>query len=355
MDAENVTLEVSQHELIGNDPTNSDHHLFEIKVWLIQTFYSVKRTYSNICEFDLKLRKRYPKSHLPECPLSTTGANRRNSLTRVTSTFTVPSQENMSQKKPLLGKYFEDLLDIPEILRSVEMLTFLDIESINGLELASHDSLSLIETLLSKSKEVTLTVGKEYNLRLEVSETQFLVWRFQTKKKDIGFDVQMETSAGSGGATGGTTGGGTASTTSLVPYQRYHSHEEAVADVLEIQSSGFVILHWDNSYSKMRSKQLSYVFRVVDAEVYQEATKVCLDSSRNKLECESKRNALRRIFSARASSILASSGIRSSLSAAAIMEYKSSTRSASTSHLSSLSLSWPVSVSVCLCLSPSLS
>jgi hypothetical protein len=327
MDGENVTLEISQYELIGNDPTNSDNHIFEIKIWLVQNYYSIKRSYSNFCEFDFKLRKRYPKSHLPECPLLPSGGGgRRHSLTRVT----IPIHENISNKKILLLKYLEELLEIPEILRSVELLVFLDIESSNGLDVLIQESVSLIDTLLNKSKEITVTVGKEFNLRLGVTETQFLIWRFQTKKKDIGFDVQMEISTGgTGNGSGSGSLTGPVATTSLVPYQRYHSHEEAVADVLEIQSSGFIILHWDNSYSKMLSKQLTYVFRVVDAEVYEEATRVCLDSSRSKLECESKRNALRRIFSAKASSILASAGIRSSLSAAAIMEYKSSARSQS--------------------------
>jgi hypothetical protein len=337
---DHIEIEVSGYELIGTDPSSSENHIFEIKIWLTQNFYFIKRSYSNFCELDFQLHKKYSKSNLPACPLSsstsslsssssssilkpTTVTNhRKNSIIK-----SIGSNENVSSKKNLLQKYLEELLDIPEILRSIEFSTFLDIESSNGFDIP-QENMELIEYLLGNSKETHVTVMKEFNLRLGVNETQFVIWRFTTKNKDIGFDVLMETGGGGGILlnSGSTGQANTVTTTSLLPYQRYKSHESVIEDVLEIQSSGFILLHWDNTYSKMLSKQLSYTFRVVDAEVYQEATQVCLDFTRNKLECESKRNLLRRILTTKSNSILASAGIRASMSASSILDYKSSVR-----------------------------
>jgi hypothetical protein len=329
METDHIEIEVSGYELIGTDSSSSENHIFEIKVWLSQNFYFIKRSYSNFCEFDFQLNKKYSKSNLPTCPLSssisssssktllkqTTTTHRKNSIIK-----SIGNNEIVSTKKNLLQKYLEELLDIPEILRSLEFLTFLDIESPNGFDIP-QEKMELIEYLLGNNgKETHVTVMKEFNLRLGVNESQYVIWRFTTKNKDIGFDVLMETGVLSLQTN-------TVATTSLLPYQRYKSHETVVEDVLEIQSSGFILLHWDNTYSKMLSKQLSYTFRVVDAEVYQEATQVCLDFTRNKLECESKRNLLRRILTTKSNSILASAGIRASMSASSILDYKSSVRS----------------------------
>lgn len=375
---DNVEIEITDYQVTNpTEPSNSDNHIFEIRIWLTQNCYDIKRSYANFCEFDYQLNKKYSKTSLPVCPLSssisainaaaTTAANPTHPITStnsstsstplssssststptpttsITSTILKPtnhllknslqmkkgyfinsSSENISLKLKLLQKYLEELLEIPEILHSIELLTFLDIESTNGFFIP-NEKMEVIEYLLNHQKEIHLTVMKEFHLRLAVNETQFVIWRFSTKNKDIGFDVLMETGGGVllNTSTGSTN---TVTTVSLIPYQRYKSHESVIEDVLEIQSTGYILLHWDNTYSKMLSKHLSYTFRVVDAQVYQEATQVCLDFTRKKLECESKRNLLRRIMTTKANSILASSGIRASMSASSIMDYKSSIR-----------------------------
>ena len=371
--ADNVEIEITDYQVTNpSDPSNSENHTFDIRIWLTQNYYDIKRTYANFCEFDYQLNKKYSKSSLPICPLSSsisaihaaaTSAANPNLLpltssnsnissstpssTSSTSTTSITSStrnhliknplqtkkgyyhinsstENISSKLKLLQKYLEELLEIPEILHSIELLTFLDIESNNGFHIP-NEKMEVIEYLLNQSKDIHVTVMKEFQIRLAVQETQFVIWRFSTKNKDIGFDVLMETGGGivlntSAGSTN------TITTISLIPYQRYKSHESVVEDVLEIQSSGFILLHWDNTYSKMLSKHLSYIFRVVDSQVYQEATQICLDFTRKKLECESKRNLLRRIMATKANSILASSGIRASMYASSVMDYKSSIR-----------------------------
>ena len=313
MEQENFELDVTSYELIG-DNSLADSHIFLFTLWISQNRTQIRRSYSNICDFDYKIRKMFPKSQIIECPLqfnsTTTNKllkpvtnNRKASLTRL-----IPNNEIVSTKRNALTKYFEDILEKPEILRSIELLNFLDVESINGLDLP-QETMSLFESLLGNERETTITVLREYTVKLEVRATQYIAWRFYTKNKDIGFDISMS------GLEGG-----------LLPYQRYKSHEQTVEDIIQIPLDGTLILHWDNSYSKVLSKQLTFVYRVIDAEIYDNTTEVCLNFTRNKHEFESKRNALRRILTSKSTSILANSGIRASMSAISILDYKSTGR-----------------------------
>jgi hypothetical protein len=48
----------------------------------------------------------------------------------------------------------------------------------------------------------------------------------------------------------------------ILTYQRYSSHLNPVRGSMEVPGHGKLILIWDNKYSKMRSKQLTYVVKV---------------------------------------------------------------------------------------------
>lgn len=313
MEFDNFELEVSNYELIG-ESSLSDNHIFIIKIWISQNVYEIKRSYTNFCDFDFNLRKMFPKSQILECPLQllnnntnkvlkSVKTNRKNSLARI-----INSNEIVSNKRNALNRYLEDILEKPELLRSTELLNFLDIESSNGIDVP-QETMSLLEYIIGNERETTITVLREYTVKLEVTATQYIAWRFYTKNKDIGFDISMT------GLEGG-----------LLPYQRYKSHEQTVEDIIQIPLNGTLILHWDNSYSKVLSKQLTFVYRVLDADVYNSAAEICLSFTRNKHEFESKRNTLRRVLTSKSTSILANSGIRASMSASSILDYKSSGR-----------------------------
>lgn len=71
--------------------------------------------------------------------------------------------------------------------------------------------------------------------------------RFKTKSRDIGFSVEFNGRV-------------------AVPYQRYDSHMNSVSGMLSAPSRGTATLIWDNTYSKLRSKLLSYQAAVVSAQ-----------------------------------------------------------------------------------------
>ena len=83
-----------------------------------------------------------------------------------------------------------------------------------------------------------------------------IIWRFSTKSKDIGFSAEFEGS-------------------NVVAYQRYNSHESEITGHLIAPSDGKAVLIWDNTYSKMLNKQLSYIVKIIEGHDYESAQKVC--------------------------------------------------------------------------------
>mmetsp|Transcript_18663 Transcript_18663/g.27014 ORF Transcript_18663/g.27014 Transcript_18663/m.27014 type:complete len:458 (-) Transcript_18663:153-1526(-) len=90
------------------------------------------------------------------------------------------------------------------------------------------------------------TVVKSFEVPVIVKSSDYIAWSFSTKHKDIGFSVQLNG-------------------TDIVAYQRYNSHEESVSGVIEVPQDGVVLFLWDNSYSRFRSKSLSYATTVLSA------------------------------------------------------------------------------------------
>eukprot|EP01035_Chromulina_nebulosa_P020523 gene20523-26619_t len=85
-----------------------------------------------------------------------------------------------------------------------------------------------------------------------VKAGQFILWRFSTLDFDIGFSVEMNNEI-------------------KVPVTRYKSHEKIICGTLEAQQNAICKLKWDNSYAKLRTKQLSWVAKVVNPEEYHTA------------------------------------------------------------------------------------
>ena len=117
MEIENFELEISNYEVIG-DPQLSDSHIFEIKVWITPNYYTIKRTYSNFIDFDIKIRKMFPKSSIIECPLQPTQQNNNKLLKQVKKNSQhvvryISTNEIVSNKRNALLKYLEDILEKP--------------------------------------------------------------------------------------------------------------------------------------------------------------------------------------------------------------------------------------------------
>mmetsp|Transcript_15914 Transcript_15914/g.23971 ORF Transcript_15914/g.23971 Transcript_15914/m.23971 type:complete len:645 (-) Transcript_15914:76-2010(-) len=296
-------VEIISYEVNG-DLNSSDSHVFGVQIWVCQDIYTIKRSYTNFCDFDSRLHRKYPKSNLPECPLagsttikllksvvgkSVVGTNKRTFLKKGMDT-----SEVVSQKKVPLTKYLSDLLNIPEIVRSNELLNFLDIESSDGDEVTMAN-ISTTEYLLRTENPTTVKVIRRCSVPFPVKAKQYITWRFFTKKKDIGFSIQIDDRV-------------------VLPYQRYNSHEEVVEGLMEVPLDGTATLLWDNAYSKVRSKLLTYVHRVVDSDLYLAASRSCRDISREKHESEVRRSALRKALFERSDVLLESTGLRSTIS-----------------------------------------
>ena len=299
MDTEqSIVLEVVGYELIG-DNSGADNHIFTIQCWVLQNVFTIERSYANFCDFDARLHRKYPKSDIPHFPLAASltprilntvihPGNKKGSIRKAEN-----SAEIVSQKKGSLSTYLMALLNVPEITLSNDLVTFLDVESDDGDDI-NQSSLSPIEYILRNEKPQTVKVIRKRAVTVAVSEGQYIAWRFFTKGKDIGFTVQIDSK-------------------DMLPYQRYNSHEETIEGLIEVPKSGEATIYWDNSYSKVRSKLLTFVFRVISASEYAEIASLCGDLTREKHDSELKRNAVRRALAARSEKLLATSDVRVSI------------------------------------------
>lgn len=293
--------EVTSHHVHG-DASFCESHVFSVQVWVNQDMYTISRSYTNFCDFDAILRRKYPKSSLPPLPLAGSpvfakfnqrqkipvdALERRGSLGRerqssVTSPTPEPSRkpvkrtdmsEDISQRRIALTQYLSQLFTLPEILHSQELLNFLDEESEDGDEFTSFTP-STYDIIMGGEELITRTVTKDFEIPVELQSKQILVWRFITKHKDIGFSVVINNQC-------------------VIPYQRHNSHEVTIDGMLEATNDCTAILIWDNSYSKMRSKTLSCAVKVLDPEDYESHQLSCAEISRERRHFERRRQALR--------------------------------------------------------------
>lgn len=294
----NIVLEVAGYELVG-DSIAASNHIFTIKCWIQQDVFSITRSFSNFCDFDARLRRKYPRSNIPECPLTSSltpklmnavvhPSNKGRSIKKAES-----SSEIVRQKQGLLTAYLMGLLDVPEIISSNDLVNFLDVESDDGDEI-NQSNVSPLEYILRNETSSTVQVLRKRAIPVKLESGQYIAWRFFTKNKDIGFTIQMNGR-------------------DILPYQRYNSHEETIEGLIQVPLDGEGTIFWDNSYSKVRSKLLTYCYRVIDSDTYNEISNMCVDLSREKHDSEGKRNLVRRVLAARSESLLASSDIRMSI------------------------------------------
>jgi hypothetical protein len=294
----NIVLEVAGYELVG-DCSAAANHLYTVKCWIQQDVFTVTRSFSNFCDLDSRLHRKYPRSNIPECPLTSSltpklinavvhPSNKGGSIKKAES-----SSEIVRQKQGPLTTYLMGLLDVPEIISSNDLVNFLDVESEDGDEI-NQSSVSPLEYILRNEASSTVKVLRKRAIPVNLMSGQYIAWRFFTKNKDIGFTIQMDGR-------------------DILPYQRYNSHEEIIEGLIQVPLDGEGTIFWDNSYSKVRSKLLTYCYRVIDAATYNEISSMCMDLSRVRHESEGKRNLVRRVLSARSGNLLASSDIRMSM------------------------------------------
>ena len=362
---------------VNGDPALYESHEFTVRVWMGQHMYAIQRSYSAFCLFDAHLRRRYPRSKLPTLPLlgkdqfkqllksggaggklaltpedikaavfgiapdgnlsSSTaiasssssssssaastvssssfpfagmgsavtssssisapsfgrdsGAVRRSSIRRIDNT------EVIQQKKMPLTLYLQHLLTIPEILQSDMLLAFLDEESPDG-ELQDEDKLnatvSSIDLLVKDETPIQKRVLRQHVVSLFVEEGFVIVWKFSTKSHDIGFSVGFNE-------------------TEVVTYQRVNSHIRPVTGLFEVPAKGQVKIIFDNTYSRMHTKNLCYCVRVVDAPECEAAKETAVYKAKEKATLLQQRSLLQKSLNELSHSLIASTGLNFSV------------------------------------------
>lgn len=212
----------------------------------------------------------------------------------------IGKNEVVSQKKQALTNYLNKLKDIPEIAVSEVFISFLDEAYIDGfsstlhhrnrvkasssaLASSSHNDiidLDFIDILLADIEMTSKVVIRKCIATENVNRKSVIIWKFSTKNYDIGFNIKLDSKE-------------------VLTYQRYNSHIEPIKGYLEI-SEFFppsnnkndekpLVIKWDNKYSLMRSKQLSYCYKICSFVEVETAKEIC-----HKINSETQRHLFQR-------------------------------------------------------------
>ena len=216
---------------------------------------------------------------------------RRSSIRRIDNT------EVIQQKKMPLTLYLQHLLTIPEILQSDMLLAFLDEENPDG-ELQDEDKLnatvSAIDLLVNEETPIHKRVLRQHVVSLFVEEGFVIVWKFSTKSHDIGFSVGFNEAE-------------------VVTYQRVNSHVRPVTGLFEAPAKGQVKITFDNTYSRMHTKNLCYCVRVVEAPECEVAKETAVYKAKEKATLLQQRSLLQKSLNELSNNLIASSGLNFSV------------------------------------------
>jgi hypothetical protein len=302
-------VEVVDYACVGDENSYSNH-IFTIRVWVDQLMFTINRTYAAFCEFDAQLRRKYPRTTIQPLPLSGATVYARRASVKVPSGSVTPDAKSaaldlrasmlggfqddtpkgkqkpavrradkaevISLKKSPLNGYLNSLLTLPEVLLSDNLLYFLDEESPDGQILAAQTKeVSEVDILLADEVPIAKTVLRELKIPMNLDPGSVIVWSFSTKHYDIGFSITFNNAM-------------------ILPYQRYNSFTEAVSGSIQITDQGKLMLVWDNKYSKMRSKQLSFVIKVFRSDEYEAAKSIASEAAKEKSQKSQQRGLLKR-------------------------------------------------------------
>jgi hypothetical protein len=272
MTIENVSVSVS--ELIrGGKPG------YTIEVSLPSLKCVVQRSADSFLKLDSNLGKIFPNTKLP---VSLRSQRDSEAVTR-RSSFTQAAPTNLTMDDA--NDYIQALLKLPEILTSDILLSFLDEESSDGEMLDfSEEGSSGVDVLLSNKGLVKKTVLKCHTVTHPVKAGDVVVWKFRTKKHDIGFSIDLDG-------------------VEVITYERVNSHEKVVCGLFEIPQGlsqrtkdkegmpSSLKIFFDNSYSKLRAKDLRY-----SCGVYTKCELEAAQAAANKKNEEKKRYIKQRIL-----------------------------------------------------------
>ena len=310
------------------DPSKYDNHIFVIRVNVGQLCYTINRSYSSFCELDARLRRKYPRCPIPILPLSgvnlfrastakspfspSSGSSSSSSSSSkkraedLRESMTSPDDnlsggyasdggglkphgrspvkrknkdEVIGQKKGPLNFYLQQLLALSEVLTSETFCHFIDPDpDVNYSDhnlITDEADVSDLDILLAKERRISKLIIRKLVIDIEVKKGHVIVWSFQTKNHDIGFSCNFND-------------------VEVLQYQRYNSHISPISSCFEVIENGLLKLHWDNSYSKLRSKTINYVVKVYDKIEYKKAQKLAMEVRKEKQLLSQQREFLKR-------------------------------------------------------------
>jgi hypothetical protein len=203
-----------------------------------------------------------------------------------------------SKLKLVVTEYIRNLFKMPEILISEDLKLFLDEEANQGLSLTRKTLTDIDVALVGEEPTiVTVSSSKEHCVNFSGTAGDVVVWSFATKKKDIGFSVLSGKNSTRGGDDSHSDDHPNPNDV-LVPYQRYNSDKHTVSGCVQLTKDQTVLLVWDNSYSKFRSKTLVLVANLTKQEDFEVAQKIAEAKSRDRHRFEQQRVVLSRALNA---------------------------------------------------------
>lgn len=290
-----------------------------------QLCYTINRSYAAFCELDARLRRKYPRCPIPVLPLSgvnlftastakfpfspsktsSSSSKKRAEDLRESMSSSPPDDAGYASdggaiirtvrrspvkrknkdevigltKKQPLNFYLTQLLGLSEVLTSETFCNFIDPDpdmnySDNNL-INTEADVSDLDILLAKEQKISKLILRKHIMTIEVKAGHVIVWSFQTKNHDIGFSCHFND-------------------VEILQYQRYNSHVAPISSCFEVVENGSLKLHWDNSYSKLRSKTVFYVVKVYDKIDYHKAHKLAIEFVKEKQLLSQQREFLKR-------------------------------------------------------------
>jgi len=103
-----------------------------------------------------------------------------------------------------------------------------------------------------EAEKVKVTVGSRDYYEAPITITKpgtYIGWEFTTEHHNIAFSVFYQETTD-------------AEKVYLRDLQKHDSHQEVIQDTIEVEKPGIYTFHWDNTFSILRSKQLTYFLLV---------------------------------------------------------------------------------------------
>jgi len=163
---------------------------------------------------------------------------------------------HLEERAKSFDTFLKGLLAVVELRNTEEVTNFLSVE-VADTKKGKNRSNSVTEpnsaarTVLADQTFEDIKVGAKETEEKSIhvsSQDVTIVYEFTTAVKDIGLIVTFRPDAGN------------ASTQEVVPFERHKSHQTPVLQYYKCPCPGTLTLIFDNSYSRMRAKKVSYRF-----------------------------------------------------------------------------------------------